>query len=459
MADQRPNFSQPLRGTGLSDPAVRAIEQLQRGLTDIFAGEAFRNYGRQIIGQGIGGSTGGGGAGNGVGLPIDTEIPDYSPPPPPRNLVANAGFQSILLRWEPDSDRRIGYTEILRAEVDNPGVAVVIGTASGNIYPDTGDLSRVYYYWARNVNKWNSAVRSPLNSTVGTRAETAGDIDAIMEALTGDGPDRPFYEVVSDTVINGVNIPAGVYIKSAYIRDAIVRTFRAGLAVIDSASIVSLTADKIEANSLVARIGSFTTAQIQTMFAGKAFITAANIGNAAIGSAQIADELRSANFNGNATYAGTTGWGIYKNGAVYINNLTARGNITGSTINGSTIIGSTVTASNITGTTISASTFIATLMRNSDSSAVVDMSGGAIAIRFGSSLMSYGTYGWHYPIEITTSGRAYFGDAVIAARTAVASGEFEIAAENRPTWPGLSSTKLNPWQIPVVPDPYVGGGA
>ncbi len=362
-----------VRIAGLPDAVVRAIEDLQRDMRTVGQSALFNRDGR--VGVGIGGDV------------IDTtgtppaenpfNPPDLTPPPAPTNLTALGGYAGIMIRWDRNTDRRIGYTEILRSATDNVADAIVVGTATGNIYSDLAGAGGAWYYWARNVNAWSDEIKSPLNRSAGTLAETAPDVPLLLEALTGAEGDKPFYTVPVDTVIDGVTVPAGVYLKDLYARAAVVTLFRAGLAVIDSASIIELTADKIETNSLIGKFASLDEAQLRLMFADRAFIREANIADLAVTSAKIGRVIQSDNWDGTIApmNPGTQGWAITRDGEVVINNLFARGNIaansvvagasiTAPNITGGSITGGTITGGSIVGATITGGQVISPLLRN-----------------------------------------------------------------------------------------------
>lgn len=349
MATRAPSFTTGIRDPRLPPNLVRAIEELQQGLRQIYDGTAARRG--LLTASRVSGPSGPGGTVPGGG----GETVDLSPPPAPQNLTARAGYGAVLLRWDPNPDPRIGYTEILRATTDNPGNAAVIGTAFGNIYSDSPGPGSSYYYWVRNTNKWDPSIKSALNDTSGTLAETAEDVEFLLELLTGEEGDKPFYVVEEEDEIDGITIPAGFYIKQAWILDAVVKTFRAGLAVIDSASIIELTADKVELNSLVARLAQIAEGDFETIFAGKAFLNGAVIGSSGI---------RSSNFNGNPATdnPGTAGWYIGPDGKLYLNNIVARGNIEATSVAAS----ATITAPNITTPTVSAGEFTSSVLKNAN---------------------------------------------------------------------------------------------
>lgn len=129
----------------------------------------------------------------------------------------------------------------------------------------------------------------------------------------------PFFVLTSPTTISGVSIPAGTYIKSAWIHDASITNAKIQDASIQSAKIAALDAGKItsgyidaariNAGSIDSKIANITNAQIGSLDAGKitsGYIDAAriNVGsidakiatinNAQIGNLQV-DTIKIAN--------------------------------------------------------------------------------------------------------------------------------------------------------------------
>jgi uncharacterized coiled-coil protein SlyX len=98
----------------------------------------------------------------------------------------------------------------------------------------------------------------------------------------------PFFHISSPTTINGETIPAGTYLKSAFIADATIGTAQIQDAAIDSAKIVDAT------------------------------ITGAKIGNGQITNAKIGNIIQSDN------YTATTGWSLDKTGAATFSSITIR---------------------------------------------------------------------------------------------------------------------------------------
>jgi len=89
----------------------------------------------------------------------------------------------------------------------------------------------------------------------------------------------PFIVQASATTINGVSVPAGVYMNDAYIRNGTITNAKIGAAAVDNAKIA-------DASITTAKIGA---AQIYEANIANGQITNAKIGNAAITSAKIGD--------------------------------------------------------------------------------------------------------------------------------------------------------------------------
>jgi hypothetical protein len=293
--------------------------------------------------------------GNGKFLSAPTpEAPDYTPPSTPSGLTVAGGYAENLLKFNTTSDQRRGYFEVFRSAVNNLSTAAKIAQTTSTIFADSVQNSSTYYYWVRAVSKWSDSVFSSFNATVGTPGSTAPDIDYAVNVLTGLNGAQPFYYLAADETINGILFPAGVYMKKAFIRDAVIRFLQIGEAVIDSANIISLTAskitagtmsaDRIDTSTLIAKEASFTVSQHQTIFGNKAFLNSVNIN----------DHLQSDNFNGNpaTNNPGTAGWYIGRDGKLYLQDAVVKGTILSSSFVGGVFTGGTFNASAIYGANI-----------------------------------------------------------------------------------------------------------
>ena len=238
----------------------------------------------------------------------------YFTPPAPTNLVATGAMTSIILTWSGASyNTGYAYTEVWRASVDNLGVAVLIGTALTGMYADAVGSDASHYYWVRMVNVNDE--KGPFNSAAGVAGATSPDLEYVFSQLTqahGSTSDAPFFQIDTATVINGVTIPAGTYIKSAQIFNGTITNAKIGTAAIDSVKIA-------DASIVTAKIADLA---VETAKIKDANITTAKIGNAQITNAKIGNVIQSASYN-----AGSAGWKIDKTGAMEMNNATFRGTI------------------------------------------------------------------------------------------------------------------------------------
>lgn len=163
-------------------------------------------------------------------------------PPVPTGLTASGAMTIILLEWD---DPRLaysnhGYAEVWAAEVDNFSSAQLVGQSSGMIFVHAVGEGSQRYYWIRFVS--TAGVMGPYNAVGGTLGQTAQNPAYLLDAMSGILDEQPFFTVETPTEINGVTIPVGTYMKSAFIHDAF----------ITSAMIYELSADKITTGTLAA---------------------------------------------------------------------------------------------------------------------------------------------------------------------------------------------------------------
>lgn len=187
---------------------------------------------------------------------------DFTPPPAPTGLTASGALTTIMLQWDDPLYANLAHAEVWRASVDNQGLAVLIGTSSGVLYPDPVDAGSTYYYWVRFVSKAN--VFGAFNAISGVHGVTSADPAQIIDILTANAiyTDTPYYYQATPTTINGVEVSVGTYVRDAYIANGTISNAKIGNAAIDDAKIISLSAakitfgemsgDRITANSLAA---------------------------------------------------------------------------------------------------------------------------------------------------------------------------------------------------------------
>jgi hypothetical protein len=230
----------------------------------------------------------------------------------PTGLATSGALATIILTWDEPNYRGHARTEIWAAATDDFDAKELVGTAEGTVFSHNVGTGATKYYWIRFVNDLD--VVGPYNNTAGTVGVTGQDPDYLIEVLSdayGVTGDAPFFQLNSPTVINGVTIPAGTYIKQAWIADATISRAKIQDLAVDNAKISDLSAAKITAGSL--QVGSY---------------------------------VQSSNY-----VSGNTGWKIAADGSAEFSNVTARGAIYASS---GTIGGATINSTNVSSTNYSA---------------------------------------------------------------------------------------------------------
>lgn len=224
---------------------------------------------------------------NGNVIPVPTTL---GTPPAPENVTATPAIRNVIVEWDELNYTGHAYAEVWGSATNDLGAAELLGQTPGFIYTDALGPSSTRYYWVRNVNTDN--VAGPYNAVSGTVATTGADLAYTMDILSdtyGGTSEAPFFQLDAPQVIGGVTIPAGTYIKAAFIYDAEITNAKIANLAVDSAKIADLavtTAKIADANITTAKIAN---ANITTAKIANAAITTALIGDAQITTAKIVD--------------------------------------------------------------------------------------------------------------------------------------------------------------------------
>lgn len=187
------------------------------------------------------------------------------------DLWVHTGNGNILKRWNGSSwvladDARIGTTAnqvtTLQSTVNGHGDDIAALEISASTFAsDIGDLEAQYTVKV-NLSGYVSGfgLASTLNNaTPYSEFVIVADKFSIAPVATShsaaDG--SPFFHLTAPTSIGGVSVPAGTYMKAAYIHDATITNAKIANLAVDDAKIASLSAAKITAGTLdAARIGA-----------------------------------------------------------------------------------------------------------------------------------------------------------------------------------------------------------
>jgi hypothetical protein len=321
----------------VSSPLPRDLQQFIQRVREALDGGGLDGAvtARQLVAAGI--------AGFGTGGVTTTSGNIVETPRPPTGLTASGALANIIATWDAPTYSGHAYTEIWAASQTNAQVAAsespilgqaeLVGMTAGNNFAHQIGASATRWYWVRNIN--TNGLASAYNATNGLEASTGDDPVYLMEVLSeafGGTSQAPFFQIDTATTINGVSIPAGTYMKAAFIADATITTAKIANAAIDSAKIVDasiVNGDIANATIQGAKIANatITNAQIANATIGSAQITNGSIVNADIANAAITNAKISGAIQSSAYSSGSAGWKIDKNGSAELNNATFRGTI------------------------------------------------------------------------------------------------------------------------------------
>ena len=252
-------------------------------------------------------------------------------PPVPTALTITGAMTSIMLEWAGTAyGACYSHTEIWRASTNALGSAVLIGTTVSGAYADAVGSDGSYFYWVRMVNV--NGVEGGFNTTIGVTGATSPDLTYVFGQLTatyGTGTTEPYFFVppppAAATLIDGVTIPTGTYMKSALIHDGSIVNAKIGTAAVETAKIKDAAIIAAKIGTAAVETAKIKTAAITTAKIDNAAITNAKIANlavhnanildAAITNAKIHDGIQSSNFN-----SGIAGWRMSKAYGLEVNN-------------------------------------------------------------------------------------------------------------------------------------------
>ena len=174
-------------------------------------------------------------------------------PPAPTGLVAVAAIRNVILNWDAALYSGHSHTEVWGGATNNIGQAVLLGMTPGDVYADELGPGLTRYYWVRFVNTSNIA--GAFNAVSGVSASTPADLAYTMDVLAeayGTNSEAPFFQLDSSTTIGGVTIPAGTYMKAAFIYDAAITNAKIANLAVDNAKIADLTVNKLTTGEITA---------------------------------------------------------------------------------------------------------------------------------------------------------------------------------------------------------------
>ena len=265
-----------------------------------------------------------------VFVPIDPDLSCISPPAP-TSLTITGAMTSIMLSWSGTAyGSCYAYTEVWRASTNSISAATLIGTSVAGSFVDAVGSDGSYFYWVRMANV--NSVTGAYNTTLGVAGETAPDLVYVFAQLSetyGVGTTAPFFFVppapAAPTVIGGVTIPTGTYMKDALIYNGSIVAAKIGTAAVETAKIKDAAISSAKIASAAITSAKIDDAAITTAKIDNAAITTAKIANLAVTNAHVLDAtitnvkihdgMQSSNFN-----SGVAGWRVSKSYGLEVNN-------------------------------------------------------------------------------------------------------------------------------------------
>ncbi len=263
------------------------------------------------------------GVGSGGAIPTATD-PDLTPPPNVAVFTASAGITNVFVEvGAPLYAQGHGHkqTNIYGVQKVPGDPSLPVFADAVKVYEATGPLTFMaipsepnvrWHLWAKYESVDGVESVSPAGGTNGLVAQTGQDVSHLLDVLSAAALDPlstytqfavradqfyiasadavigdivPFIVQTSDTVVNGVTIPKGVYMDAAFIVNLTAGIARLGNAWIDNAMIGSLSASKLT-----------------------------------VGDGTVGGNLKSTVYS-----SGASGWLLQPSGAAEFNNVTVRG--------------------------------------------------------------------------------------------------------------------------------------
>ncbi len=429
--------------------------------------------------------------------PSNTIVPPagvVGTPATPKNVQASGAIQNIVVTWDDPLYNGHAYAEVWGSSTDDLGAAVQVGMTPGAIFVDAVGPSVIRYYWVRFVNVLG--VQGAFNAVAGVQGVTGSDVGYLLDTLTeaaldpdsdyskfavradffyvmpspdfnqeatptatatGDlwyqpstelvrtwtgstwGPfsqTLPFIVNSSPQTINGVAVPAGVYMDAAFIKNGTITNAKIGNATIDDAKIANLSAGKITAGDI----------SVDNYIQSTGFITGSE--GWKIGGNGVA-EFAAASIRGQLTAGQIDGTGLtIKNsvGTVILN--ATNGDFTG-TLNGtatSTVVNNASTALSTANSAASAASSAQSTANSALSGLTTKLNSDARNVLAGAGGLATGTLNWNssgvrtsgFGVGITQAGLVAYnssgavtfalngttGNATFAGELSAATGSF-----------------------------------
>src|SRR3546814_4277835 len=118
-----------------------------------------------------------------------------------------------------------------------------------------------------------------------------------MNVLSADTPNALMYTVPTDTVVNGIPIPAGVYLRQLYLANGSVTNLKIGKEAVEDSNIKNLSAEKVTFGEMDGDRIKANTLNANRITASSLVVALAAIQQAYVGTANIDEDRKSTRLN------------------------------------------------------------------------------------------------------------------------------------------------------------------
>ena len=260
-----------------------------------------------------------------------------------QNLVSTTALNNALGSYTTTASLTTNYyTKTATDSAISSATSTLVSTSTLNNYTTTAALQANYFTKASGENlEGKYTVKVDLNGYVSGfgLASTANDATATstfsvradsfyIASPSGPGitPTMPFIVRTSATTINGVAVPAGVYMTDGYIQNGTITNAKIADLAVDNAKIAFLSADKIRAGSI--SVGQYI--QSANYVSGSAGWKIDGSGSAEFGAASIRGQLSASQINSNGLSIRAADGTVILSAGSSVGASSFTGNVTGS---------------------------------------------------------------------------------------------------------------------------------
>lgn len=300
--EKAPNFNARLRETMMTylgktgDPLDRGVtmrDLIESGLVKVENVQSLKSGGAVSMVPGTAISSAAGGD------------KDLTAPPTPEGVVVTGGVAGVFIEHEvPLFSQGKGYyrTHVYGVTVTDGRLptftdAVELTQFTGTTGSFASNPATTWRIWLKYESKDGVLSATPAGGTNGIPVTTGQDVSTLLKVLTSEldangdalNTNAVFIERKEATVVNGVLVPAGVYMRAAFIQNGVIDSAKIGNGAIDSAKIAEAAIASANIQDAAITAAKIQDAAISTAKIEDAAISTAKIADAAISAAKIGD--------------------------------------------------------------------------------------------------------------------------------------------------------------------------